>query len=84
MSFFKGIILTGLIELVKSLFAKITWDIVLERFATRLIVWGLETLKGLTTNDVLQGTVDDILQSLQGKRLKEVPLLPAPTPQQKE
>ncbi|MDW1615055.1 hypothetical protein R7D96_13055 [Vibrio sp. Vb2853] len=84
MSFFKGIILTGLIELVKSLFAKITWDIVLERFATRLIVWGLETLKGLTTNDVLQGTVDDILQSLQGKRLKEVPLLPAPIPQQKE
>ncbi len=84
MSFFKGIILTGLMELVKSLFAKITWDIVLERFATRLVIWGLETLKGLTTNDVLQGTVDDILQSLQGKRLKEVPLLSAPVREQKE
>lgn len=70
MSFFKGILLKGLWELLTTLIAKITWDVVLERFATRLVVWGLETLKNLSTNDVLQGTVDDILQSLQGKRLK--------------
>lgn len=84
MSFFKGIILKGVWELLTSLIAKITWEVVLERFATRLVIWGLETLKGLTTNDVVQGTVEDILQSLQGKRLKEVPLMPSPTPEQKE
>ena len=84
MSFFKGIILKGLWELLTSLIAKITWEVVLERFATRSVIWGLETLKGLTTNDVVQGTVDDILLSLQGKRLKEVPLQQSATPEQKE
>ncbi|YCO01553.1 hypothetical protein ACB087_01260 [Vibrio sp. VNB-15] len=78
MSFFKGILLKGLWELLTTLIAKITWDVVLERFATRLVVWGLETLKNLSTNDVLQGTVDDILQSLQGKRLKALSSQPAP------
>lgn len=84
MSFFKGIILKGLWELLTSLIAKITWEVVLERFSTRSVIWGLETLKGLTTNDVVQGTVDDILLSLQGKRLKEVPLHQSATPEQKE
>lgn len=84
MSFFKGIVLKGLWELITSLIAKITWEVVLERFATRCVVWGLEKLKTLTTNDVLQDTVDDILVLLQGKRLKELPELSAPTPVQKE
>ncbi|MFG0887547.1 hypothetical protein [Vibrio sp. CJQ_6] len=73
MSFLTGIVGKTLLEVLKGLFFQIGWKIVLERFATRLVVWGLETLKGLSTNDVLQETVDDIINALQGKRLKEIP-----------
>ena len=73
MSFFTGIIGKTLLEVLKGMFFQIGWQIILERFATRLVVWGLETLKNLTTNDVVQATVDDVIASLQGKRLKEVP-----------
>ncbi|HHF2947564.1 TPA: hypothetical protein ACPJ0G_001956 [Vibrio alginolyticus] len=72
MSFLTGIIGKTLLEVLKGLFFQIGWKIILERFATRLVVWGLETLKGLSTNDVLQETVDDIIAVLQGKRLKEI------------
>ncbi|EGQ8192699.1 hypothetical protein AB0533_001624 [Vibrio parahaemolyticus] len=73
MNFLTGIVGKTLLEVLKGLFFQIGWSIILERFATRLVVWGLETLKGLSTNDVLQETVDDIINALQGKRLKEVP-----------
>ncbi|MCG9664726.1 hypothetical protein L1D26_16770 [Vibrio mediterranei] len=73
MSFLTGIIGKTLLEVLKGVFFQIGWKIILERFATRLVVWGLETLKGLSTNDVLQETVDDIIAALQGKRLKEIP-----------
>lgn len=73
MNFLTGIVGKTLLEVLKGLFFQIGWPIILERFATRLVVWGLETLKGLSTNDVLQETVDDIINALQGKRLKEIP-----------
>ncbi|EHK7587247.1 hypothetical protein HJ088_15495 [Vibrio parahaemolyticus] len=73
MNFLTGIVGKTLLEVLKGLFFQIGWSIILERFATRLVVWGLETLKGLSTNDVLQETVDDIINALQGKRLKEIP-----------
>ncbi|MBE4233841.1 hypothetical protein HJ084_08880 [Vibrio parahaemolyticus] len=73
MNFLTGIVGKTLLEVLKGPFFQIGWSIILERFATRLVVWGLETLKGLSTNDVLQETVDDIINALQGKRLKEVP-----------
>ncbi|EGR0802244.1 hypothetical protein KS876_001070 [Vibrio parahaemolyticus] len=73
MTFLTGIIGKTLLEVLKGLFFQVGWKIILERFATRLVVWGLETLKGLTTNDVVQETVDDVVASLQGKRLKEIP-----------
>ncbi|MEK2149705.1 hypothetical protein WOC01_00465 [Vibrio parahaemolyticus] len=73
MNFLTGIVGKTLLEVLKGLFFQIGWKIILERFATRLVVWGLETLKGLSTNDVLQETVDDIINALQGKRLKEIP-----------
>ncbi len=73
MKFITGIIGKTLFEVLKGLLFQISWAVILERFATRLVVWGLETLKNLTTNDVVQETVDDIIHSLQGKRLKEVP-----------
>ncbi|WP_274025596.1 hypothetical protein [Vibrio parahaemolyticus] len=72
-SFLTGIVGKTLLEVLKGLFFQISWKIILERFATRTVVWGLETLKGLTTNDVMQETVDDIINALQGKRLKEIP-----------
>lgn len=73
MGLLTGIVGKTLLEVLKGLVFQIGWKIILERFATRLVVWGLETLKGLSTNDVLQETVDDIIASLQGKRLKEIP-----------
>ncbi|WP_281222118.1 hypothetical protein [Photobacterium sanguinicancri] len=73
MNFITGVLLKTLLEVLKGLFLQIGWKIILERFATRAVVWGLETLKNLTTNDVVQGTVDDVIASLQGKRLLEVP-----------
>ncbi|MDN4696294.1 hypothetical protein QYZ44_21460 [Vibrio parahaemolyticus] len=73
MNFLTGIVGKTLLEVLKGIFLQITWQVILERFATRLVVWGLETLKNLTTNDVLQETVDDIINALRGKRLKEIP-----------
>ncbi len=73
MNFLTVIVGKTLLEVLKGLFFQIGWKIILERFATRTVVWGLETLKGLTTNDVMQETVDDIINALQGKRLKEIP-----------
>lgn len=73
MHFVIGILGKTLFDVLKGLVFQIGWKIILERFATRLVVWGLETLKGLSTNDVVQGTVDDVIASLQGKRLKEIP-----------
>ncbi|MCE7556381.1 hypothetical protein [Aliivibrio fischeri] len=75
MNFLMGIFGKSLWEIVKGIFLQITWQVIVERFATRMVVWGLEKLKTLTTNDVMQNTVDDVLLSLQGKRLKEVPVI---------
>ncbi|GEK12012.1 hypothetical protein [Aliivibrio fischeri] len=75
MNFLMGIFGKSLWEIVKGIFLQITWQVIVERFATRVVVWGLEKLKTLTTNDVMQNTVDDVLLSLQGKRLKEVPII---------
>lgn len=75
MSFLTGVLGKTIWEVLKGLLLQIAWKVIVERFATRVVVWGLEKLKSLTTNDVAQDTVDDILLSLQGKRLKEVPLV---------
>ncbi|WED23508.1 hypothetical protein L3Q72_19910 [Vibrio sp. JC009] len=72
MSFLTGIFGKTLWEVAKGLFLQITWKVILERFATRLVIWGLEKLKELGTNEVVQDTVDDIILSLRGKRLKEI------------
>ncbi|MUK40998.1 hypothetical protein GNP61_05430 [Aliivibrio fischeri] len=77
MNFLIGIFGKSLLDIAKGIFLQITWQVIVERFATRVVVWGLEKLKSLTTNDVVQDTVDDVLQSLQGKRLKEVPVISA-------
>ncbi len=72
MSFMSTIVLKTVWEIIKGLLLKISWKVVLERFASRAVIWGLECLKGLSTNDVVQETVDDVIASLRGKRLLEI------------
>ncbi len=72
MKFLTGILGKTAWEVFKGILFQITWKVILERFATRLVIWGLEKIKSLSTNDVTQDTMDDIIMSLQGKKLKEV------------
>ncbi len=72
MSFLTGIIGKTLWEVLKGMFFQVAWKVILERFASRLVIWGLEKVKNLSTNDVTQDTVNDIILSLKGKKLKEV------------
>ena len=59
-------------EMVLSMVGKIGWKIVGERLATRLVVYGLKKLESLSSNTVTTGTIKDILDSLQGKKLKVI------------
>ncbi|BDU38741.1 hypothetical protein [Vibrio nigripulchritudo] len=72
MNFLTAIIGKTLWEVVKGLFFRIAWKVILERFATRLVIWGLEKIASLSTNTVTTETVNDIIQSLKGNKLKEV------------
>ncbi|EKO3386808.1 hypothetical protein OMA36_003100 [Vibrio fluvialis] len=72
MSFLTSILGKTLWEVLKGLFFQVAWKVILERFASRLVIWGLEKIKTLSTNDVTQETVNDIILSLKGKKLKEV------------
>ena len=72
MSFLTNILGKTLWEVLKGLFFQVAWKVILERFASRLVIWGLEKIKNLSTNGVTQETVDDIILSLKGKKLKEV------------
>lgn len=70
------IALIALKELLLATIAKVAWKAVAERFFTRLVIYSLEKLKDLSTNDVVDQTVEDIIDSLRGKRLKVVDELP--------
>lgn len=72
MNFLTSILGKTLWEVLKGLFFQVAWKVILERFASRLVIWGLEKIKTLPTNDVTQETVNDIILSLKGKKLKEV------------
>ncbi|AMF92385.1 hypothetical protein SD340_004281 [Vibrio fluvialis] len=72
MNFLTSILGKTLWEVLKGLFFQVAWKVILERFASRLVIWGLEKIKSLSTNDVTQETVNDIILSLKGKKLKEV------------
>ena len=67
-----GILFTALKEIFLSLLAKVAFKTVGERFATRLVVYGLDKIKDYSDNDVVDETVDDIVISLTGKRLKVI------------
>jgi hypothetical protein len=57
-------------ETFLALIAKIAFRTIAERFMTRLVIYGLKKLKDYSTNDVVDDTVQDIIDQLKGKRLK--------------
>jgi len=59
-------------EVFLSLIAKVAFKVVLERFSTRLVIYGLENLKNYSTNEVVDETVQDVINQLKGKGLKVV------------
>lgn len=59
-------------ETFLSLVAKIAFKTVAERFLTRLVIYSLNKLKAYSSNDVVDETVQDIIHSLKGKKLKVV------------
>ena len=67
-----GILFAILKETFFALIAKIAFKTVAERFATRLVIYGLEKLKDYSTNDVVDETVQDVINQLKGKGLKVV------------
>ena len=67
-----GILFTMLKEIFLSLVAKIAFKAVLERFSTRLVIYGLEKLKNYSSNEVVDETVQDVINQLKGKGLKVV------------
>ena len=67
-----NILFTMLKEIFLSLIAKVAFKVVLERFSTRLVIYGLEKLKTYSTNEVVDETVQDVINQLKGKGLKVV------------
>jgi len=67
-----GVLLLLLKETTLSMFGKIAWKIIFERFYTRLIITGLNKLKSMSTNDISTDTINDIIDSLHGKKLRVV------------
>lgn len=65
-----GILFALLKETFLALIAKLAFKTIAERFASRLVIHGLERLQAYSTNDVVDGTAQDIIDQLKGKRLK--------------
>lgn len=57
------------LEILKAIIFRLPWHVLFERFVTRGIVWGLNKLVKMKSNDLVQGTADDLIKSLEGKRL---------------
>ena len=64
-----GIAATFLKELAWAMIAKLSFKVLVERFASRVLVWSLEKLKSSTENTLVDDTVDDVLVQLSGKKL---------------
>jgi hypothetical protein len=67
-----NIVFIMLKEILLSMVAKVAFKAVAERFATRLVVYGLEKLESYSTNYVVKDTVNDIKNQLKGKGLKVI------------
>tara|TARA_R110001606_G_scaffold225075_1_gene373167 strand:- start:657 stop:974 length:318 start_codon:yes stop_codon:yes gene_type:complete len=58
-------------EALLALVMKIEWKVVIERATTRIVVAGLHRLAALSTNQLLTETVEDFVNQLQSKGLKQ-------------
>lgn len=56
-------------EILLLIIGRIPWKVITERLFTRILVKSLIRLEKLSTNDVVDNTINDILASLKGKRL---------------
>ena len=66
-------VITALVkEVGLALVRKISFRVLAERFATRLVLYGLNKLQSQTTNTVAKETVTDIISQLKGKKLKVI------------
>ena len=68
------LIFTLIGECLQALFGKIQWVIVLERLLTRLVVALLKWLKHLSSNQLVDDTLEDILNGLRQNGLPEARL----------
>lgn len=59
-----AIVLKLLVEMLKGLVAKVAWKVVAERFLSRFVVYALRKLASMSSNSLVQGTVDDIVDQL--------------------
>lgn len=64
-----SIAVTLIKELFLSIIGKIAFKAILERFFTRMLIYSLEQLKEMSTNTVVDETIDDVIKSLSGKGL---------------
>ncbi|WP_028294272.1 hypothetical protein [Oceanobacter kriegii] len=58
-----------IIDTVQAVFGRIQWAVVLERLLTRLMISFLRWIQRLSTNDVVDETVELIASMLEEKRL---------------
>jgi hypothetical protein len=59
-------------EMLLSLIGKVAWQAIFERASTRLVIFSLKKLESYSTNQVVDATVNDIINSLRGKGLKVI------------
>ncbi len=58
-----------IVDTFQAVLGRVQWAVVLERLLTRLLIALLRWIKRLSTNDVVDETVDLIAQMLEEKRL---------------
>ena len=72
MGSFVAILLPTLKDIFMGLILKVAFKPIMERLVTRLVIAGLKSLAKWSTNDVVDKTVQDIIGSLDGKKLKVI------------
>lgn len=59
-----GLVMSLVGEALKAVFLRIKWQVVVERFVSRLLVMCLDKLERMTTNKVGKGFANDLLKQL--------------------
>ncbi len=63
------VVLKLVYEVVLMMLGRINWKIVIERFVSRLVSWGIERLANMKTNSLGKDTAIDILRQMQDEGL---------------